>query len=300
MNILNNHSINVNNIRNSSPINVAVSQRTREQIATKQAESPRTSDWFSEPREINEITILRPYQSGDREWERLESGFRNYANLTNDDIGNLAAMASLLIFSNEGTMRPENPRSIAEMVSFVEEKLARLDNNANISEERRDIERRVLEEGLLHALSSSHRGDMMIRLFTVCATTDEKQMLVNSDNAENEINDAINFAFEVMQNASSLTNNTRLQEIIKAAMDLLVVQEIEIMSQMITIFDTNGKTESEVRNRDNELRIESGTFHVRMMEHFQNRRNDMVQSSELQIFPLRNSLSMFARVNVSV
>lgn len=290
--------MNVNGISggNAFASNITMSSRVRELVREKQAQAPRTAEpeWFARRRTIDDIDAgsLREYDPDNWILERIDTALANYSSLTDDDIRSLAVLASRFIscVDASGGLVPENRRGFSDMVSFMEEKLANINSNFRFSTERRAIEQRIWEEGFYHALSSLMSGSQNITIADA-----ERMIQEGRHNAENNVEDAKAFALDVIQNVASFTSNTRLQELIVAGMDSLVMREIDINSQLLTFFDASGKSDSELATRADETRREADEFRTRMRDSFEQSRGDIIQASGLRINTLQFNLSMFAR-----
>lgn len=201
----------------------------------------------------------------------------DYNNLTESDFRILVLSASRQI-SIANMFNGGDWRNIDDMIAFIEEKFAAIENNPNISPERRDIERSIWEDAFIRSLSFYHHNQRTQQsgLFTVA----------DRSTAEANIQTAMSFAFGVIQNVSSLSQNPDIQDLIIRGMEGLIEHEIHMSSQaLFKHLLTQRESEDSARSTRN-------TFTVQMRE--------VVETTRIQMENMVVRFPLFRNIDTRV
>lgn len=175
---------------------------------------------------LDESTILQPLTNEKRMQiahahrtdvnARLDDvlGGRSYSSLSNSDISRLAWGAWEYLHT---PVVGEAQRGLGEMASFLEQKLNELDNDTSLSPERRDLLRRVWQEGFVKAV----RGTEFVQL-------DESSFRRGRprQDAEADIRSSMERANLIAIGISSITDNPEIQNLILQGLEELVTLTI--------------------------------------------------------------------------
>lgn len=183
-------------------------------------------------------------------WEQ-EYGFNaqlnalDYNNLSAGDRNRLVSAATWRVLTADTL---DNRRSLNEMVSFIEEQLNAINNNPEISDERRAVERSLWEDGFVSALS-------MYRNLQRADSGDTSMIVADRASADSNAQSAMHFALGVMQNVESLSSNTDIQNLIIRGMEGLVERETHASVQANFKFMlTNRENEGSARTARDAMR----------------------------------------------
>jgi hypothetical protein len=227
---------------------------------------------------MNPDLILEPVteESMRAAWNE-EFGFNammNALDYSNVDANELTNLINITARSMVGS-----GRNLSEMVSFLEEQLRNLENNTEISDERRALERSILEEGFVRAVSISNQQMQSMR---------GAEQGANTAAAERNAESTMHFALGVMQNVATFSDNEDIQNLITRSMEELVERSINTRLFMLPRNDGT-QTEQEALQS---IQAERNAFRSNMTEMFETLRAQMLSGE--RNFPLVQS------VNVSV
>jgi hypothetical protein len=163
--------------------------------------------------EMHVIELWRQRTDVNANLDNLLAG-RNYSQLTDSDIRRAASSAWEYLHT---PVFGEAQRNLAEMASFLEQKLHELDNDTNLSIERRDALRRIWQEGFVMATV----GTRLVKV-------DESRYRhgITRQEAEDAINASLGRANNIANSLSAFTTNTDIQNLILQGLEESVTRAI--------------------------------------------------------------------------
>jgi hypothetical protein len=162
---------------------------------------------------------------------------RNYSSLSDSDISKLAWNAWEYLHT---PVVGEAQRGLGEMASFLEQKLNEIDNDESLSPERRDMLRRIWQEGFVKAV----RGTEFVQL-------DESAFRRGrpSQDAEADIRASMESANHIASTISSITNNPEIQNLILQGLEELVTLTIlRSASSYYSFMRSQGESQANASN----------------------------------------------------
>ena len=266
--------MNVNGLNSVQGVTVTNTNEVMEQVRAMQAEADRSQPTVSN--EIDPDFLLEPVTEESRRaaWNE-EFGFNammnslDYSNVSANEVNNLINITARSMVGAG--------RNLSEMVSFLEEQLRNLENNTDISDERRALERSILEEGFVRAMSISNQQMQSMQ---------SAEQGTNTAAAERNAESTMHFALGVMQNVASFSDNEDIQNLITRSMEELV--ERSVNTRLFTLPRNDGTQSSQDAFQN--ILAERDAFRINMTEMFATLRTQM-ESGERQ-FPLAQSFDV--------
>jgi len=236
-------------------------------LSREEAENRRWAEQVNVNAQLDAILDGRDYSGlSDAQMRRLISAAEDYLNTPN---------------------RGDARRSIADRATALEQRLNEIDNDPNLSPERRNVLRRIWEEGFV---STMVRGNTRVNA--------ESGAFASRTDAEAHIQSAVNYAFGVMQNVESLSSNQNIQSLINRGMEELINRTMQSVSQMYL------HSMRFARSGDDTADQSRWSAAINERDNFQNRMREMVNTlreqmvNRTRIFQLSPPMHMAQSFNV--
>ena len=236
-------------ISNINEVNDLINNITREWLSTDRASSSfreavnkvRETGVFYEGL-LSIVDTTSPEAQAARAFAIREEQVERQIDEILNNVRNISNASGSVYFSHAAAQAGVQLNNIDELVSFIERHLHYIDNNPNISDDRRDVERQLFKRGAAEAIS----GMMSYTFGGVTATFggDLRQLArggqgLDPISARRNMERAMEFAQNILERVGHLISDPEIQEMLRSGVERFLNIEMNHTRTALFVYKAN-------------------------------------------------------------